>query len=74
MDGIEHFDEKRNLARVMAGFKGRTDYFANLVKVPERHFVDGYPPEVAEKLTATPIPTIPIGDVWVTRYPNAKMK
>lgn len=65
-DGIEHFDEKRNLNRVMAGFKGG-DYFKNLVKAPARTIVDGWPPEVGQKFAATPIPNIPISDPWVNR-------
>ena len=70
---MESFDAKRNLERVAAGMKG-SEYFQKLVGVPARTIVEGYPPEYAEKVMATSIPMSMPLDVWVTRYPNAKMK
>lgn len=54
-EGIESFDEKRNLARVAAGFKG-SDWFQRPAVPQSKTFVDGTPPEVKEKLGATSIP------------------
>lgn len=73
MEGIEHFDWEKNMNRVKAGFKGSL-WFQNGVKAPARTIVDGEPPEVAEKLGYTSIPTATPTDPWVVRYPNSKMR
>lgn len=65
-DGIESFDEKRNMARVAAGWKG-SNFFQNGVKAPDRTFVDGYPKEVAEAAGSQSFPQPTPIDPWVNR-------
>jgi hypothetical protein len=64
---MEEFDEKRNVARVLAGMKGGP-FYKNPVLAPARTFVDGTPMEVDQKLNApSSIPAIPIMDSWNER-------
>lgn len=75
MDGIESFDEKRQLARVNAGFKGGSpSLFANPVTVPARSFVDGWPSESNAKFAPVTVSGGTPIDPWVYRFPNQKMK
>lgn len=73
MDGIESFSEKKNLARVAAGFKG-VKFFQNLNTLKPSTFVEGDPPEVIAKLNGGPIPMEKPIDPWVFRYPGSKLK
>lgn len=66
MDGIEHFDQNRNIARVKAGFKGGS-WYANPVKVPARSIVNGWPPEVKMKMEAGSIAQGKPTDPWMSR-------
>lgn len=72
-DGIEHFDQDKNMARVTAGFKGGPFYQKpNLA--PAMNFVDGTDPLVSKKLLAGPIPQPTPIDTWVSRRNNSTMK
>lgn len=64
--GLERFDEKRNMARVAAGWKG-SKFFQNGVRAPMRDFVEGYPPEVAQNVNAQSFPQPTPIDPWVDR-------
>lgn len=72
-NGIESYDEARNLARVAAGFKGGP-LFNSPNTAPPMTAGESYPPEVAKKLSAGAIEQPTPTDPWVVRYPNAKMK
>ena len=72
-DGIETFDQNRNMARVTAGFKGGPFYQKpNLA--PSMNFVDGVDPLVREKLQAGSIPQPTPIDTWNMRRSNSSMK
>lgn len=66
MEGIEKFDERRNMARVAAGWKG-SHFFVNGVKAPARTFVEGWPPEVSQAVNAQSFPQPTPIDPWVDR-------
>lgn len=72
-DGIESYDEAKNLARVGAGFKG-CSFFSNPNVAPPVSVGESYPEGVAEKLKAGAIEQPTPTDPWVVRYPNSKMK
>ena len=64
---MEEFNEKTNVARVLAGMRGGP-FFNNPVLAPARTFVDGWPPETTAKLDPPgSIPSIPIIDSWNER-------
>lgn len=68
-DGIESYDEAKNIARVAAGFKGST-YFKNPNLAPPMTIAgEGYPAEVDAKLerTGNSDSHPPIQDPWMDR-------
>lgn len=71
-DGIESYSNDRQLAKYRAGIQG-SDFFGEPNPAPAMTVVEGYPPEVAQKLMSSPIPQPPVTDPWVVRYPNAKL-
>lgn len=73
MDGIEPFNQERNLARVASGMRGGP-FDKKLNLAPSMNFVDGVDPLSTKKLMAGPFPQPTPTDPWVVRYPNAKMK
>lgn len=66
MDGIESFSEKRNWARVSAGFKGGP-FNANPMVPQKMTFADGIQKEVVEAMQARPTERKPIMDAWNMR-------
>lgn len=73
MAEIEHLNEARNIARVVAGLKGG-DLYSNPVPAPKRTIRDATPPGVDAKLGNAPIAQGRVLDSWVTRRPNSSMK
>lgn len=63
---MESFSEKAQLAKWAAGIKGGP-FFKSPVTPPERTFVEGWPPEVAQKLKHTGIKQGTITDPWYSR-------
>lgn len=66
MDGIESFNEAKNLARVAAGFKG-SEFFTKPRMQADIPFKDGYPETVVKKFEATAIPQGTPTDPWNSR-------
>lgn len=67
MDGIESFNEAKNMARVAAGWKGDAKFFQKFQTYATYPFVEGWPPEVSAKLHATSIPQPTPTDPWMSR-------
>lgn len=65
-DGVESFDEVKNLNRVKAGMKGGK-YWSGPANQPSLTFVEGYAPETIQNLKATPIPQSTPIDTWKSR-------
>lgn len=65
-DSIEHFDEKRNMARVAAGF-AQGPFFKKMAEAPVRTFVDGWPPEIAQMIGPQTFPQPTPIDPWGSR-------
>lgn len=59
-------DERANLARVKAGWKGGP-FFSKPAGVPQLRFVDGWPAGVAQKMNFSTPPTPTPIDVWNRR-------
>lgn len=63
---MESFSERRNLARVTAGFKGGP-FYKNLNLAPSMRIVDGWPAGTEQKLHMVNVKTgVPV-DVWNQR-------
>lgn len=71
-DGIQKYSESANVAKYKAGIQG-SDFMGEPNPPPAMTVVEGYPPEVTEKLQGQPIPTEKPFDPWVYRRPNGKM-
>lgn len=65
-DGIESFNEQKNLARVAAGFKG-SEYFNSFKLTPDMPFIEGWPRESIEKYMPGVIPQPTPIDTWNQR-------
>lgn len=65
-DGIESFDEMKNLNRVKAGWRGGNQ-FKNGAEAPARTFVDGHPPEIAQMMSYEKPPQSTPIDTWFGR-------
>lgn len=69
--GIEEWNEERQIARVTAGMKGGP-FFNKPNYQPQMSFVDGWEPTSKEKVKAEPLKPLPIADVWNQRRANGK--
>lgn len=74
-DSIEHFSEKKNLARVTAGLKEPGPFYNKLLTPQPMNFAEGYPKVFEEKRMGMPITKMgPILDVWSERRSNSTLK
>lgn len=65
-DGIPSYSNATQMAKYKAGIQG-SDFFGEPNPPPAMTVVEGYPPEVAQKLQSSEVAHPAVQDVWAMR-------